>query len=41
MQTGSRIAAAITGFIMMWTADANLILGEVERLCKPISNSGH
>jgi transposase len=24
-----------------WTADADLILGKVERLCKRISNSGH
>ena len=25
----------------VWTADADLILGKVERLCKRISNSGH
>jgi transposase len=25
----------------VWTASADLILGEVERLCKRISNSGH
>jgi hypothetical protein len=25
----------------VWTADADLILGKVERLCKRISRSGH
>ncbi len=25
----------------VWTADADLILGKVERLCQRISNSGH
>jgi transposase len=25
----------------IWTADADLILGKVQRLCKPISDSGH
>ena len=25
----------------IWTADADLILGKVERLCKRFSNSGH
>jgi hypothetical protein len=25
----------------LWTADADLILGKVERLCKRISRSGH
>jgi hypothetical protein len=25
----------------VWTADADLILGKVERFCQRISNSGH
>jgi len=25
----------------VWTADADMILGKVERLCKRISRSGH
>jgi hypothetical protein len=25
----------------VWTADADLILGKVQSLCKRISNSGH
>jgi hypothetical protein len=25
----------------VWTADADLILGKVQRICKRISNSGH
>ncbi|MGD1097939.1 MAG: IS630 family transposase, partial [Bryobacteraceae bacterium] len=25
----------------VWTADADLILGKVQRLCERISNSGH
>jgi hypothetical protein len=45
----ARLEKAILGYLekrnrnpklFVWTADADLILGKVERLCKPISDSG-